>query len=181
MLRAPLRSLTGLAVLLTLVLPLSGCGLFGPSIPDPFEPIFIVVDRTESAYTVFTTAPRTLTFIELDALQNRMQERKNVDVVTWTRFSAAEHRVFSERVLRNDYPDSRVAEGLRELLSRYAGIPFGVTWNGGIAFTFQDYEYAKRTYELHMADPEGGERGYDARLEVDPVQPELHFGPLLGW
>jgi len=179
--RAIPLSLWTCAALLTCPLLLVSCALWGKHIPEPIEPELVIVDASERAYSVFTVAPLQLSNTELEALYARTELLDGVDVMTWTKFLEEREIIFDACVRQNDYPGSRAREGLPELLTRYAGIPFGMTWNGGIAFTFQDYQFAKRTYELFVADPGALEAGSGYVPEQDPLQPKLHFGPLLGW
>jgi hypothetical protein len=83
--------------------------------------------------------------------------------------------------VHDDYPESKVVEGIIELLRRYASTPFGLTWNGGVALTFNDYEHAKRIHKKYLSDPEeyAATRLEDPRR--DPIHPKAHFAALLGW
>jgi hypothetical protein len=180
-----LGSLLPQAALLPMVwlLPLlgGGCGLFGPNIPDPVQPELLLVDSTEAAYTVFTAQPLRLSRAEMQELTSRTELNPGVDLMTWVEFLDDQAALFDAAVQQDQYPGSDMRAGMLQLLQRYPGVPFGVTWNGGIAFTFQDYQYARRTHELFVADPTALRRAEGSMTEQDPLVPALHLGPMLGW
>lgn len=160
---------------------LTGCGLFGPRIPDPVTPRLVVVDASQPAYTVFTAVPRELSRTEQQELQAQTEFHKGVELMPWPSFLGRRHEIFDTVIAQDDYPGSQVRVGILELLERYPGVPFGLTWNGGVAFTFQDYQYARKTHELFVADPSALGRSAGYMPEQDPLAPMLQFGPMLGW
>jgi hypothetical protein len=100
---------------------------------------------------------------------------KGAIVVPWAERQAALAKAATAIVKRNDYPALPVGTGLLRLLRCYAGTPFGLTWNGGIAYTLRDYLYVENSVkeknrdERNTTPPEG-----------DPVNPSGHLLPLLG-
>jgi len=85
------------------------------------------------------------------------------------------------RIAKDDYPGSGVVSGIVALLDKYPGGPIGLTWNGGVAITYNDYQHAKKTYQKYLADPSEYERTRTHDPRLDPVNPRGHLGPLLGW
>jgi hypothetical protein len=136
-------------------------------------PSFVLVDTQEAAYTVFAAVPS-------EKPQGVDTGRAGIEIVTWARFSADIEKLLAERVRKNEYPDWRVADGLMALLKEYPGTPIGLTWNGGIAFTYQDYEHSNKTYMTYTSNPDEYERNRPADPAGDPVHPSNHFGALLG-
>ncbi|MBL8488393.1 MAG: hypothetical protein JNK22_15020 [Rhodocyclaceae bacterium] len=63
------------------------------------------------------------------------------------------------------------------LVRKYPGTPFGVTWNGGMAFTRNDCAAAKKAFDAFRTAGEF----VKPPPERDPVAPANHLGPLLGW
>jgi hypothetical protein len=148
---------------------------------DPVDPMLVIVDRSEPAYTVYVAVEEGTPAEELGQLRSRVAQSKDAELVTWTDFRTDRRKYIDSRILVDDYPDSKVAKGILELLRRYASTPFGLTWNGGIAVTFNDYQHAKRSYEAHLSDPgEPADRRVDDPSR-DPNNPQAHFRALLGW
>lgn len=132
----------------------------------------VLIDFSEKAYTVYAGLPRD----KAEAAKAKL-EGKPVDMLTFDAFQANPGRTIDLRVIRNDYATDRTAEGISELIKKYPGTPFGVTWNGGIAFTRNDYQAAKNTFEAFNS-PTGFSKPVP---EKDPVAPMNHLKPLLGW
>jgi hypothetical protein len=132
----------------------------------------VLIDYTEKAYTVYAGLP----LDRAEAVKSKL-EGKPVDMVPFNQFAENQSNIIGSRVVRNDYPDGRTEEGIVALIKKYPGTPFGVTWNGGIAYTRNDYQAAKNAFELFnttgiFTKPES---------EKDPVAPMSHLKPLLGW
>jgi len=148
---------------------------------DPVDPMLVIVDRSELAYTVYLAVEEDAPEEELAQLRSRVAQSEDAELVTWAAFRTDRRKYLDSRILVDDYPGSKVAEGVLELLRRYARTPFGLTWNGGIAVTFNDYQHAKRGYEAHLSDPR---ESADTRVDDpsrDPNNPQAHFRALLGW
>ena len=132
----------------------------------------VLVDHSEKAYTVYAGLPSD----RVEAARSKL-EGKPVDMVPFAEFEANPNKSIGGRIVRNDYPDDRTAEGVVALVKKYPGTPFGVTWNGGIAFTRNDYQAAKNAFDLFNS-PGGFTK---PAPEKDPVAPMNHLKPLLGW
>ena len=147
----------------------------------PVDPMLVIVDRSEPAYTVYVAVEEGTPAEELGQLRSRVAQSKDAELVTWTDFRTDRRKYIDSRILVDHYPDSKVARGILELLRRNASTPFGLTWNGGIAVTFNDYQHAKRSYEAHLSDPgePADRRAFDPSR--DPNNPQAHFRALLGW
>ena len=53
----------------------------------------------------------------------------------WDEFLEKKKEFLKSRILKDEYPGSKATEGIVELLRQSPGIPWGLTWNGGIALT----------------------------------------------
>jgi hypothetical protein len=138
----------------------------------------VLIDGTDQAYTVYAAIPGE----KVEQVEAKLAGApKEVALVEWSQFADAAGQYVGARIVRNDYPQSRTVEGVVALLRKYPGTPVGVTWNGGIAITYNDYQYAKRTYAQYKADPAAYERNRVDDPRRDPVRPEGHLGSLLGW
>jgi len=131
------------------------------------EPTHVVVDPSDQHTTTFVGIPKALPDAEFAKLKESLTQRKGAYLVTWAEFKQAPQKHVAVFIRRNDYPEVDVVTGLTHLLERYDGNPFGLTWNGGLAITQNDYAHSARTF-LVYSDP-----------RRDPVHPRNHLDPLL--
>lgn len=155
-------------------------------IPPPVDLSSVVVEYSQPAYTVYLgvpsdTAAKKLGVGRIFEDRRRATQQKDVELVSWKEFRENTGKYIDSRMVTNEYSDSKVAEGITEFLRRYPGVPIGLTWNGGISFTANDYEHAKRTHSQYLADPAEYASTKTKDPRADPVKPKWHFGPLLGW
>ena len=141
-------------------------------------PDSVIVDRSEPAYTVFTRVPENAPRADIDKLGAWLAKHPQAEVVGWKAFQNGASDIIAKGVRKNDYTDCDVGGGIPKLLAKYPGGPFGVTFNGGIAFTYNDYQHTKRLFAGWRADPTRETRPKDVR--VDPIYPNEHLVPLLG-
>jgi hypothetical protein len=141
------------------------------------EPTHVVIDPSEQSATTFVSLPRTLPPEMFQEIKDNLKPEKGAYLVTWGDFKRNPQKHVQPCIRRNDYPEVDVAGGLALLLERYEGLPFGLTWNGGLALTRNDYQHASQTYATFLKDPRSVARAKDIR--ADPVHPANHLGPLL--
>ena len=139
---------------------------------------FVVVDQREPAFVVFTGIAKETNEEELEEIRSKIANLERVTMVTWDSFMATIDKYAQSVMLRNDYPDIHIMDGLVCLVAskQGSGAPWGLTWNGGIALTFNDYEHARRTFKSYKADPDSYKSASDPRR--DPIHPagKLAFG-----
>ncbi len=139
---------------------------------------YVLINRHERfAYTVLAGISKE----KVDAAKIKIQDKKGLEIVRWDDFAQNLDKYVKSKIIKDDYPGSKVVEGIRDLLIKYPGTPVGLTWNGGIAITVKDYRHAETTYKEYQNNPAEYEllKIQDPRL--DPVNPKNHLGPLLGW
>jgi hypothetical protein len=137
----------------------------------------VVIDRRGMpAYIVFTGVPKTIPKYRRDEMTMNLSKLK-LTMISKDTFKKDLPSYAQTLILRNDYPKFRVLDGIICLVERVPGGPWGLTWNGGIAFTKRDYFYAKETYRLYREDPAKFPRQADPR--ADPVNPGGHL-PAFG-
>jgi len=162
---------------------LSACliliSMFSCSSAQLFSGDVVVVDRTKAAYTIYAVMPKD----KLDALKAKLANRpsQKVVLVSWKTFIQNTDKYVKTRIIKNEYPESKAAAGVVELIRKYKGSPFGLTWNGGIAITYNDYRHARRIYKKYKANPAEYDRTRNRNPRADPINPKWHLGPLLGW
>lgn len=139
---------------------------------------FVLIDRTEDAYAVYAGIPKE----KHDEIKTKLTTApQGIELVAWQAFVQKRDEYIRAKIVTDDYPGSKTIPGVIELVRRFPGAPVGVTWNGGIAITTRDYQYAKRLYEQYKANPASYEHIREPDLRADPVNPKGHLGPLLGW
>ena len=132
----------------------------------------VLIDHMEKAYTVYAGLP-----LDRAELAKSKLEGQPVDMIPFEKFELNQNKIIGDRVVRNDYQGDRTEEGIVALVKKYPGTPFGVTWNGGIAYTRNDYQAAKKAFEAFNT-PEGFIK---PKPDQDPVLPINHLKSLLGW
>ena len=137
---------------------------------------FVLIDQGDPAYTVYAGFPESRAADIKSKITNQP-----VQLVSFKEFADLPTKFIGERIVNDDYAGLRAQEGLVELVRKYPGTPFGITWNGGIAFTRSDYQFAKQQFANFGQDPEAYRRTRRADVKTDPINPMSHLGPLLGW
>jgi hypothetical protein len=139
---------------------------------------YVVVDQSEPAFVVFTGIPKTIDKAQFERIKAQVAGKETLTMLTWEQFVSGVDEYAQSVMLRDDYPDVDAVDGIVCLVASEngTGAPWGLTWNGGIALTFNDYQHVRRTYESYQADPESYKPIRDSR--GDPVNPNgfLMFG-----
>lgn len=135
----------------------------------------LLIDASEQAYTVYyKIAADETSKIEKDKLEPNVHL-----LVSWRDFIVNRDQAATyilKYIRYNDYDEVDIVAGMCALIDRLGGAPVGLTWSGGIALTYSDYQHAKRTYAAWSAAPSSHTRRERA---ADPVHPLNHLGPLL--
>lgn len=133
----------------------------------------------QPAYAVFTGVPRGKTQALLEALP--AEKRAGVRTYAWPAFRNEAQALLDSVVVRNEYPEVGLRQGLLELLAEHPGGTFAITWNGGIAITARDHAQAEGRLKAYRADPARYERERPRDRRSDALHPLNHLEPLLGW
>lgn len=147
----------------------------GTSTEKPHQVEFVVVDQGETAFTVFTGIPKNIDKDKIEKIKQKVSSRETLIILTWEQFLESVNEYARSVILRNDYPTIKIVDGLVCLVAskQGTGAPWGLTWNGGIALTFNDYQHARRTYKSYKANPTSYKPIRDPRR--DPVNPGGHL------
>ncbi|MDG6774003.1 hypothetical protein QCB45_06640 [Thiomicrorhabdus sp. ZW0627] len=138
----------------------------------------VLIDQSESAYMVYAGIPKN----KVDQVKEKLLNAPaGIYLVPWTVFTQNKDKYIRSHIVKNEYPTSNVEKGISEFLLKYPGTPIGLAWNGGIAFTRNDYEHTKQIFKQYQADAESYEQNRNTDPRSDPINPQGHFGPLLGW
>jgi hypothetical protein len=140
---------------------------------------YVVIDHSEPAFIVFTGIPKRLEKKKVEEIRQHVATRNTAAMLTWQQFLQRVDEYARSVVLRNDYPKVNVVDGIVCLVAseKGAGAPWGLTWNGGIALTFNDYQHARKSYKAYKEDPASYKPIRDPRR--DPVNPRGHL-PFFG-
>ena len=136
---------------------------------------FVVVDQGEMAFTVFRGISKNMGKDKFESIKQIVSSQETLIMLTWKQFLKSVNKYARSVILINDYPNIRIVDGLVCLVAskKGTGAPWGLTWNGGIALTFNDYQHARRTYDSYKANPASYKPLRDLRR--DPVNPGGHL------
>ncbi|MFZ6744538.1 hypothetical protein ACO0LC_15040 [Undibacterium sp. JH2W] len=140
-------------------------------------PGYVIIDASKPHVTVYTSIPKSLPDADIDKVRAQVSAQAGASMETWDAFKNNLNLHVEARIQKNDYPELSIKEGVMAFLEKYEGIPLGLAWNGGIAFTYNDYVYTQKTYQTYLKKPDSVTRTSDRRR--DPVHPVNHFGALM--
>jgi hypothetical protein len=139
----------------------------------------VMIIEHKPAYTIFVGIPAGKKGEVLDALPAK--ERSTSRVVSWPAFRVEASALLNSMVLHNDYPQVDLRKGVVEFLMAHPGVPFAVTWNGGMAITAGDYAYSERELEVFRSDSVTSQRMLPKDRHADRLNPLNHLNLMLGW
>jgi hypothetical protein len=149
-------------------------------VQNQFRPEYVIIDKQEPAYTIFVGIPKGFPKGEFEKIKSQASEIKEVEIVSWEKFTSDTDNYVKAHIKKNDYEDIQIVRGMVELIETYCRTPIGLTWNAGVAITYNDYQHAKSTYQRYLINPGEYERTRNRDPRLDPVNPNNHFIPLLG-
>jgi len=139
------------------------------------ELVEVFIDARDPAYVV-------LQGINSDTPQGAWKEMEGyaqldrVQLMSWPVFRKNARKILGPYVRINDYPRAQALMGVLGLVAKYPGRPFAVTWNGGVAITFWDYQHAAETLAAYASNP----KVYKPLAPADdPVHPDKKVRALL--
>jgi len=143
------------------------------------DPVEVFIDARDPAFVILQGVAE-----DAPDLARREMEGyatlNGVSLVPWDAFRANAQALLAPYILRNDYPGQPTILGTVALVKAYPGRPFAVTWNGGLAVSFQDYQYAVESRRAFLDDAEAYERRRASPPADDPIDPARHLAALLG-
>lgn len=149
-----------------------------PSVPINEAGVRLVyVNQENPAYTLFQLIPDDTSPETIQNLEERIANLEKARLVAWEEFSANAEQYVQATLVRTDYPKYDMVEAITCLVREKPGWPWGLTWNGGIAFTRNDYEQVIGRYQAYIRDPKKYRPIRDRRR--DPNHPD-GFLPMAG-
>ena len=140
------------------------------------DPAYVFVRAEEPAVTTYISVGAGVPEERLEKAKAQIAGASRTWLVDWKEFRSNPDKYLRVYVVRNDYGRIDVVDGMFELLQKFPGQPFSLTWNGGIALTGRDHAHARSTMAMYTADPDSFRPPERAS---DPVHPLNHLGPLL--
>lgn len=142
------------------------------------ELVDVFIDAREPAFVVVQG-------IALDAAEAAKQEMRSytaldgVTMVPWDVFRQNAQTILAPYVVKDEYPGSRTVLGVVTLVKDQPGRPFALTWNGGLAASFQDFQHAVSTFQAFNNDPVAYETSRPTDVAADPLFPDRQLQALL--
>ena len=87
----------------------------------------VLIDFGEPAYTVYAGLPAERSNDVKAKIANQPAQ-----LVSFSEFSEGRSKFIGGKIVIDDYQGMRAEEGIVELVRKYPGTPFGITWNGGL-------------------------------------------------
>jgi hypothetical protein len=142
------------------------------------DPRYLYIDPTEKYVTIYGAIDNKLSETDLRGMREKIAaQRPLAYIVEWRTFVTDQKKYIDTYIVKNEYPDIKMADGLIALLKKFQGDPFSVTWSGGLAVTKNDFTHSQRTYKSYLADTTFVARPKDRG--ADPIHPSNHIEPLL--
>lgn len=133
-----------------------------------YRPDYVAIDIREQAFTVYYGFQKSQLKTSLEEFKMKTQ----MSVLSLEEFEKTSDALVKNRILKNDYPDQGAVGGLVKLIKAgFAGNGLGLTWNGGIALTSNDFQHAKKSYDQYKKN--NSWKKLDPKL--DPVNPAHHL------
>lgn len=139
--------------------------------------IFVLIEKQEPAYIVYIGISESIEEESLDEIKAIASEEESVQLISWEEFEGID---LASEIILNEYENLEVGKGIVGLIQLYPMTPFGLTWNGGIAFPFNDYQFAEDIYQQYQANSDTYLQTNERDLKEDPINPQNHLGLLLG-
>ena len=105
---------------------------------------------------------------------------EGVSLVAWNTFRQNAQALIAPHIVKNEYAGTSIVPGVVALLKTYPGRSFAVTWNGGLAVAFQDYQHAVSSYRKFSENAQAYEQSRPVEPAADPLNPQKHLAALLG-
>lgn len=147
--------LSTLVIIVASLLPASRTDATSPRLPPDMQAgafdarmpavVAICVDDTQPAWILLYG----LSHDDPDACAQPEMERVAVHELPGLR------RRLQTWLIREEQRESRIVDRVLALVGGQPGIPMGLTWDGGLAVTANDYSAAARRLAAYQADPGG--------------------------
>jgi hypothetical protein len=142
------------------------------------DPVEVFIDGRDPAFLVVQG-------VAADASDQAFSEMEGyatldgVSMVAWNQFRENAESLLGAHIVKNEYPGASIVLGVVALVKKYPGRPFAITWNGGLAVAFQDYQHAVETYRAYLDNAQTYEQRRLETAQSDPLNPQNQLAALL--
>lgn len=149
-----------------------------PRLASAADPVEVFIDGRDPAFLVVQG-------VAADASDQALREMagyatlEGVSLVAWNLFRQNAQTLIEPHIVKDEYPGVSTILGLVALVKTYPGRPFAITWNGGLAVSFQDYQHAVETRRAYLDNAQNYEQRRENALQDDPLDPQKHLTALL--
>ncbi|MBL4614799.1 MAG: hypothetical protein JKY27_08000 [Magnetovibrio sp.] len=138
----------------------------------------VFIDARQDAYVVFQgVSADTHPFARQEMVGYTALEK--VSLVPWGQFRDNVQDFVAAGIVKNEYLGQRPALGILAVLKSHPGRPIAITWNGGVASTFFDFQHAAEVYQAYQEDAQAYEQSRAQEGQDDPLDPARQFKFLL--
>lgn len=138
----------------------------------------VFIDARQDAYVVFQGVSDDTHPLARQEMEGYAALDK-VSLVSWAQFRDNVQNFVASGIIKNEYPGPRTALGILAVLKSRPGRPIAVTWNGGVAASFFDFQHAVETYEAYRDDPPSYEQNRTQVGADDPLDPDRQIKAML--
>lgn len=163
-------------VLLALLAALNGVH---PVLAANGDLVDVFIDARQSAYVIYQGVAEGTPPLAREEMIG-YATFAGVSLVSWAQFRANPENYITAGIVKNEYPGQLTAVGILAMLKAHPGRPIAITWNGGIATTFFDFQHAVETYEDYLEDAVGYENRRNQGTADDPLNPAIQIKSMLG-
>lgn len=150
-----------------------------PAMADSGDLIEVFIDARQSAYVTYQGVAEDTSQLARDEMAG-YATLEGITLVPWAEFRDRAQDFIAKGILKNEYPGAGTALGILAVLKANPGRPIAVTWNGGIATSFFDFQLAVETLEAYQENAEIYEKSRAEALEDDPLNPDVQIRAMLG-
>lgn len=142
------------------------------------DPVDVFIDQRDPAFLVVQG-------VAADAPAQARREMAGyaaldgMALVPWSAFRQNAQALVTPHIVKNEYPGASTVLGLVALVKAYPGRSFALTWNGGLAVSFQDIQHAVTTFRAFSENAQAYEQSRPQTPGTDPVNPQNHLAALL--
>jgi len=150
-----------------------------PGVAAAEDLVEVFVDARQPAYVIYQGVAEGTAQIARQEMAG-YATLEGVSLVPWADFSANVQAYIAPAIVKNEYPGGGTALGLLAMIKAQPGRPVAITWNGGIATSFFDFQHAVEVFERYLENEVGYENSRRQNAEDDPLNPDVQIKAMLG-
>ena len=140
------------------------------------SPRFVLIDTRKPEYCALISFSDPRFLLKIEKIPRDQLVKMALD---FNQFRSDPDRYLDRCVIINEYKKYNYRKYFPKLLEKFKNTPFGLTWNGGLAFTWNDYRQAEILYEDYKSDPGNYSDNSIRSFPGDPINPGQHLPAFL--